>query len=153
MLNVVIAGAKRQRCSHNSLSCHPCLWSLCDINFPVMNHIVSLSPSFPLPSVCVWWMEVTCVAYFACAGAVCRDLLKCFTTPELIQWKLLCQNFEAELKTGSAASPPTHVFNLKQENGVKRWADLKSRVVEHVSLDYIDVHVPTRHSGWIFFLK
>ncbi|PVD34828.1 hypothetical protein C0Q70_06107 [Pomacea canaliculata] len=69
---------------------------------------------------------------------VYRDLLKCFTTPELIQWKLLCQNFEAELKTGSAASPPTHVFNLKQENGVKRWADLKSRVVEHVSLDYID---------------
>ncbi|XP_025086548.1 26S proteasome non-ATPase regulatory subunit 12-like [Pomacea canaliculata] len=62
---------------------------------------------------------------------VYRDLLKCFTTPELIQWKLLCQNFEAELKTGSAASPPTHVFNLKQENGVKRWADLKSRVVEH----------------------
>ncbi|KAK7507802.1 hypothetical protein BaRGS_00000767 [Batillaria attramentaria] len=40
-----------------------------------------------------------------------RELLKCFTTVELIQWKMLCQNFE--------------------ENGVKRWADLKNRVVEH----------------------
>ncbi|KAL8566124.1 26S proteasome non-ATPase regulatory subunit 12 [Nucella lapillus] len=60
-----------------------------------------------------------------------RDMLKCFTTPELIQWKMLCQNFETELKTGSAANPPTHVFNPKQENGVKRWSDLKIRVVEH----------------------
>ncbi|KAK7113343.1 26S proteasome non-ATPase regulatory subunit 12-like [Littorina saxatilis] len=60
-----------------------------------------------------------------------RDLLKCFTTPELIQWKMLCQNFETELKTGTATSPPTHVFNPKQENGVKRWTDLKNRVVEH----------------------
>lgn len=60
-----------------------------------------------------------------------RELLKHFTTHELIQWKLLCQNFEAELKTGSANNPPTHIFSPKQENGVKRWADLKNRVVEH----------------------
>nr|KAG5713755.1 hypothetical protein BaRGS_024382 [Batillaria attramentaria] len=60
-----------------------------------------------------------------------RELLKCFTTVELIQWKMLCQNFEADLKTGSTTNPPTHVFNPKQENGVKRWADLKNRVVEH----------------------
>lgn len=68
------------------------------------------------------------------ASVLCaRDLLKCFTTPELIQWKMLCQNFETELKSGSATSVPTHVFNPKQENGVKRWTDLKNRVVEHVS--------------------
>ncbi|XP_041363009.1 26S proteasome non-ATPase regulatory subunit 12-like [Gigantopelta aegis] len=60
-----------------------------------------------------------------------RDLLKHFTTHELINWKQLCQSFESELKTGSSANPPTHVFNSKSEGGVKRWQDLKNRVVEH----------------------
>ncbi|XP_071107256.1 26S proteasome non-ATPase regulatory subunit 12-like [Haliotis cracherodii] len=60
-----------------------------------------------------------------------KDLLKLFTTPELINWKDLCGTFESELKLGSAGNPPTHVFNTKQEGGVKRWGDLKTRVVEH----------------------
>lgn len=64
-----------------------------------------------------------------------RELLECFTTNEIIQWKPFCQQFESELKFGSAGSPSTHVFNTKQEGGAKRWADLKNRVVEHVGLN------------------
>ncbi|KAL4240432.1 26S proteasome non-ATPase regulatory subunit 12 [Mactra antiquata] len=60
-----------------------------------------------------------------------KDLLKHFTTHEIIQWKPFCQMYEAELKLGSAGSPTTHVFNTKQEGGTKRWGDLKNRVVEH----------------------
>ncbi|ESP03883.1 hypothetical protein LOTGIDRAFT_212047 [Lottia gigantea] len=59
------------------------------------------------------------------------DLLKCFTTPEIIQWKQLCSIYENDLKLGSTMSPATHVFNPKTEGGVKRWEDLKIRVVEH----------------------
>ncbi|XP_045214361.1 26S proteasome non-ATPase regulatory subunit 12-like [Mercenaria mercenaria] len=60
-----------------------------------------------------------------------KDLLKQFTTHEVIQWKPFCQQYESELKLGSAGNPPTHVFNTKLEGGAKRWADLKNRVVEH----------------------
>ena len=63
----------------------------------------------------------------------CRELLKCFVTSEIIQWKPFCQQFESELKFGSAGSPATNVFNTKLEGGTKRWGDLKNRVVEHVS--------------------
>ena len=63
----------------------------------------------------------------------CRELLKCFITDEIIQWKPFCQMYESELKFGSPGSPSTHVFNTKQEGGTKRWQDLKNRVVEHVS--------------------
>lgn len=65
-----------------------------------------------------------------------RELLKCFTTTELINWKQLCTTYESELKFGSASSPATHVFNTKLEGGAKRWTDLKNRVVEHVSIWY-----------------
>ncbi|XP_064616223.1 26S proteasome non-ATPase regulatory subunit 12-like [Liolophura sinensis] len=60
-----------------------------------------------------------------------RELLKLFTTAEIIQWKHLCQQYETELKNGSPGNPPTHVFNTKTEGGAKRWQDLKTRVVEH----------------------
>lgn len=60
-----------------------------------------------------------------------KELLKCFTTSEVIQWKPFCQIYESELKFGSAGNPATNVFNTKQEGGAKRWADLKNRVVEH----------------------
>lgn len=72
-----------------------------------------------------------------------RDLLKLFTTPELINWKDLCGTFESELKLGSAGNPPTHVFNTKQEGGVKRWGDLKTRVVEHVRFGSISSQIIT----------
>ncbi|KAH3863587.1 26S proteasome non-ATPase regulatory subunit 12-like [Dreissena polymorpha] len=60
-----------------------------------------------------------------------KELLKCFVTSEIIQWKPFCQQFESELKFGSAGSPATNVFNTKLEGGTKRWGDLKNRVVEH----------------------
>lgn len=60
-----------------------------------------------------------------------KELLKCFTTTEIINWKQLCGTYEAELKFGSASSPATHVFNTKLEGGAKRWTDFKNRVVEH----------------------
>lgn len=52
-----------------------------------------------------------------------KQLLKLFTTPELIKWSGLCELYETELKK-------TPVFS-GNEQAKKRWADLKSRVVEH----------------------
>nr|AEE61400.1 unknown [Dendroctonus ponderosae] len=52
-----------------------------------------------------------------------KSLLKLFTTPELIKWSGLCELYEKELKS-------TSVFS-GDEQAVKRWDDLKSRVVEH----------------------
>jgi hypothetical protein len=48
---------------------------------------------------------------------------------ELIQWKELSQDYEKELKSGSLA---INVFSVNTEKGIKRWADLKNRVAEHV---------------------
>ncbi|CAH1110000.1 unnamed protein product [Psylliodes chrysocephalus] len=52
-----------------------------------------------------------------------KQLLKLFTTPELIKWSGLCDLYEKPLKS-------TPVFS-SNDQGQKRWADLKSRVVEH----------------------
>ncbi|KAK9883025.1 hypothetical protein WA026_001237 [Henosepilachna vigintioctopunctata] len=52
-----------------------------------------------------------------------KQLLKLFTTPELIKWSGLCELYEKELKS-------TPVFS-GNEQSVKRWSDLKNRVVEH----------------------
>ncbi|XP_030751890.1 26S proteasome non-ATPase regulatory subunit 12 [Sitophilus oryzae] len=52
-----------------------------------------------------------------------KSLLKLFTTPELIKWSGLCELYEKELKS-------TPVFS-GDDQATKRWADLKSRVVEH----------------------
>ncbi|KAJ8978077.1 hypothetical protein NQ317_000635 [Molorchus minor] len=52
-----------------------------------------------------------------------KQLLKLFTTPELIKWSGLCEIYENQLKT-------TPVFS-GNEQAKKRWTDLKSRVVEH----------------------
>ncbi|XP_013402440.1 26S proteasome non-ATPase regulatory subunit 12-like [Lingula anatina] len=60
-----------------------------------------------------------------------RELLKNFTTPEIMNWRQLCAAFEGELKFGSPGSTATDVFNTNTEAGVKRWDDLKKRVVEH----------------------
>eukprot|EP00057_Strongylocentrotus_purpuratus_P018645 XP_011673119.1 PREDICTED: 26S proteasome non-ATPase regulatory subunit 12 [Strongylocentrotus purpuratus] len=59
-----------------------------------------------------------------------RDLLKCFTTPELMRWQQVCAIYETELKKGSTGSPPTDVF-AETEQGTLRWKDLRNRVVEH----------------------
>jgi 26S proteasome regulatory subunit N5 len=57
-----------------------------------------------------------------------------FINPELIKWSGLCDIYEKELKHGSAKCSATDVFNPDTEEGQKRWKDLRSRVVEHVSI-------------------
>ncbi|CAH0564016.1 unnamed protein product [Brassicogethes aeneus] len=52
-----------------------------------------------------------------------KQLLKLFTTPELIKWSGLCELYEKQLKS-------TPVFS-GNEPAKKRWENLKSRVVEH----------------------
>lgn len=58
-----------------------------------------------------------------------RDLLKCFTTPELMRWSHIKELYESELRTGASA---TGVFESDADEGNKRWEDLRKRVVEHV---------------------
>lgn len=60
-----------------------------------------------------------------------RDLLKCFTTAELMRWSYIKEVYESELRTGSSA---TGVFEQATDEGKKRWEDLRKRVVEHVSV-------------------
>ncbi|CAB1344860.1 unnamed protein product [Coregonus sp. 'balchen'] len=59
-----------------------------------------------------------------------QDLLKQFTTMELMRWASLVEDYGKELREGSPDSPATDVFNCSEE-GEKRWKDLKNRVVEH----------------------
>ena len=59
-----------------------------------------------------------------------RDLLKCFTTAELMRWSHIKEMYESELRTGLSA---TGVFEQATDEGKKRWEDLRKRVVEHVS--------------------
>lgn len=66
-----------------------------------------------------------------------RDLLKQFTTMELMRWASLVEDYDKELREGSPDSPATDVFSYSEE-GEKRWKDLKNRVVEHVSLSFIN---------------
>ena len=63
---------------------------------------------------------------------IARDLLKQFTTMELMRWASLVEDYGKELREGSPDSPATDVFSYSEE-GEKRWKDLKNRVVEHVS--------------------
>lgn len=62
-----------------------------------------------------------------------RDLLKLFTTMELMRWSTLVEDYGVELRKGSPESPATDVF-ASTEEGEKRWNDLKNRVVEHVRI-------------------
>ncbi|KAG7223691.1 hypothetical protein INR49_015416 [Caranx melampygus] len=59
-----------------------------------------------------------------------KDLLKQFTTMELMRWASLVEDYGKELREGSPDSPATDVFSYSEE-GEKRWKDLKNRVVEH----------------------
>uniref|UniRef100_H0X4T0 26S proteasome non-ATPase regulatory subunit 12 n=1 Tax=Otolemur garnettii TaxID=30611 RepID=H0X4T0_OTOGA len=59
-----------------------------------------------------------------------KDLLKLFTTMELMRWSTLVEDYGMELRKGSLESPATDVF-ASTEEGEKRWKDLKNRVVEH----------------------
>lgn len=55
---------------------------------------------------------------------VYRELLRLFVNPELIKWSGLCEIYEKDLRG-------TEVFTASTEEGRKRWADLRNRVVEH----------------------
>lgn len=59
-----------------------------------------------------------------------RDLLKLFSTPELIRWSFITQTYESILRQGSPQSPATAALGADPA-GQKRWSDLKARVVEH----------------------
>lgn len=64
------------------------------------------------------------------------ELLKKFTTTELMRWKDLSEQYESELRT---CSPGSVIFSPKAEEGVQAWKDLKVRVIEHnirVMADY-----------------
>ncbi|XP_041959053.1 26S proteasome non-ATPase regulatory subunit 12 [Alosa pseudoharengus] len=59
-----------------------------------------------------------------------KELLKQFTTMELMRWASVVEDYGKELREGSPDSPATDVFTYSEE-GEKRWGDLKNRVVEH----------------------
>jgi 26S proteasome regulatory subunit N5 len=56
-----------------------------------------------------------------------RDLLKVFTTAEIMCWNDVCAKYEAELRSSSGAD----VFSSQSDDGNKHWADLKVRAIEH----------------------
>ena len=56
--------------------------------------------------------------------------MKLFRTNEIIDWRFLIATFEEKLKKGAPGLPATSVFT--SEEGEKRWADFKIRIVEHV---------------------
>ncbi|XP_043252443.1 26S proteasome non-ATPase regulatory subunit 12 [Colletes gigas] len=53
-----------------------------------------------------------------------KELLRLFVNPELIKWSGLCEIYERDLRA-------TEVFSSSTEEGLKRWTDLRNRVVEH----------------------
>ncbi|KAI7807403.1 26S proteasome non-ATPase regulatory subunit 12 [Triplophysa rosa] len=59
-----------------------------------------------------------------------RDLLKKFTTMELMSWSCVVKDYGKELRESSMETPDTDVFTYSEE-GEKRWKNLKNRVVEH----------------------
>ena len=69
----------------------------------------------------------------------CRELLSLFTTSELIQWRDLVGEYEAELRNQPATNTAGSIFSSKTDEGNKRWKDLKVRCVEHVSKQQIVV--------------
>ena len=62
-----------------------------------------------------------------------RALLKCYVTAELMNWAEVTQQYEKELRQGSAENLATEVF-VNNEEGNKRWDDFRKRIVEHVSV-------------------
>ncbi|TRY82098.1 hypothetical protein DNTS_013291 [Danionella cerebrum] len=65
-----------------------------------------------------------------------RDLLKQFTTMELMRWSSVVEDYGKELREGFMGTPDTEVFTCTEE-GEKRWKDLKNRVVEHESEEFL----------------
>lgn len=81
----------------------------------------------------LYWMKVILQNWNIKFYTIYRDLLKLFTTMELMRWATLVEDYGVELRKGSLESPATDVFGYTEE-GDKRWKDLKNRVVEHVRI-------------------
>ncbi|KAH0629306.1 hypothetical protein JD844_011269, partial [Phrynosoma platyrhinos] len=64
-----------------------------------------------------------------------KDLLKLFTTMELMRWTTLVEEYGKELREGSLESPATDVFGYTEE-GEKRWKDLKNRNIRIMAKYY-----------------
>ncbi|XP_065660283.1 26S proteasome non-ATPase regulatory subunit 12 isoform X2 [Hydra vulgaris] len=60
-----------------------------------------------------------------------KQMLKNFTTKELIQWSKFQQLYEHDLCVGTLENPVTGVFDRNTDSGNNRWNELKKRVVEH----------------------
>lgn len=58
-----------------------------------------------------------------------KNLLKAFTTAELISWSYIESQYQSLLKQGTSTCLATDVF--QGESGETRWKDFKSRIVEH----------------------
>ncbi|KXJ21702.1 26S proteasome non-ATPase regulatory subunit 12 [Exaiptasia diaphana] len=56
-----------------------------------------------------------------------QELLKCFTTPELMNWSNIQETYGNELRNGSGKT----VFDSITDDGNKTWEELRKRVVEH----------------------
>lgn len=116
-------------------------------------------PDWSVPWECIWTLYLVLMdrhgqssARLGCGciffnAFIRRDLLKQFTTMELMRWTSLVEDYGKELRDGSPDSPTTDVFSYSEE-GEKRWKDLKNRVVEHVSW-HTFCHFPTGGLLWL----
>lgn len=76
-------------------------------------------------------IAVICTYWF-CFG-IFREMLDLFNIQEIINWQHdIVDRFQTVLCRGVSGSLPTGVFDLSKDVGVKRWEDLKTRVMEHV---------------------
>jgi len=71
--------------------------------------------------------------FFVCLN---REFLKCFTTPELMNWSNIQETYGNELRNGTGKV----VFDTISDDGNKTWEELRKRVVEHVR-NYKLIHV------------
>ena len=81
------------------------------------------------------YLDLTKIAWvnFTFSYILPRALLKCYVTAELMNWAEVTQQYEKELRQGTADCLATQVF-LNDEEGNKRWDDFRKRIVEHVSI-------------------
>lgn len=60
-----------------------------------------------------------------------KELLKAFTTAELISWNFVVSQYEVLLRQGTPTCLATDVFQSNTKQGETRWKHFKSRIVEH----------------------
>ncbi|EDV27422.1 uncharacterized protein TRIADDRAFT_35460 [Trichoplax adhaerens] len=60
-----------------------------------------------------------------------KELLDCFISQEIVLWNSITTRFQEVILKGCEESPNTNLFETDTDDGRKRWASLKERVVEH----------------------